>query len=331
MRARLERDPLDGIAHRVLARALAARGQAGVAGSISASRCAAEMSDALGTAEDLEHLLAEEARRDTPSARGLGDLTIDEVLFHRDAPSGFRQVFRLLNETLSRRFSPDLRRWGVARPERLPRSGHPVRETLAAVAAEMGTASEFDIYVSSTRPGALALELTDPLSVIIGSSLASAPVAGLRFAAARVFKLAASYMAIPASLNQDELGVLLAAVVRQYDPNFAPPGINLGAVLDETQRLGRLIPKRLRDEIVRFASEIAGQGFDHRALWLGVQHTGNRAGLIASGSVLAGIDILARGSGHEDLGHARQDPQIAELIRFSVGDEHCEIRAALGQ
>jgi hypothetical protein len=290
---------------------------------------AAELSDALGTAEDLERLLADEARREPASARGLGDLAIDEVLFHPTAPNGFRHIFRLLYETLSRRFAPDLRRWGVSRSDRLARTGNPIRSAMEGVAAELGS-SDFDIYISNARPGALALELTDPLSIILGAQLATAPAAGLRFAAARVLKLAMSFMAIPASLTQDELGVLLAAIIRQYDPSFAPPGVNVGAVLDESQRLSRLIPKRMRDEIVRFASEIAGTRFDHRVLWYAVQHTGNRAGLIAAGSVIAGVDILARTQGQSDLSGARQDAQISELIRFSVGDEHCEIRAALG-
>jgi hypothetical protein len=136
-------------------------------------------------------------------------------------------------------------------------------------------------------------------------------------------------MALPASLGPEELGVLLAAIIRQHDPGFSPAGANRAAVAEETQRLARLIPKRLRDEIVRFAAEISGLGIDHHGLWLGTQHTGNRAGLIASGSVMAGIRVLCRLAGHRDLAAARGDAQVEELMRFAVSNEHCEVRAAL--
>jgi hypothetical protein len=63
-----------------------------------------------------------------------------------------------------------------------------------------------------------------------------------------------------------------------------------------------------------------------------VSHTGNRAGLIASGSVMAGVNVLLRAGHHKgagDLAAARGDAQIEELLRFAVSNEHCEIRAVL--
>src|SRR5262249_30820059 len=140
----------------------------------------------------------------------------------------------------------------------------------------------------------------------------------LRFAAARTIKLAQAAMDIPARLTPDQLGVLLAAVIRQYDPTFTPASLPVGAIAEETQLMGRLIAKRLRDEVVPFASELTGHAFDHQALWLGVQHTGNRAGLLAAGSAIASLGVLVRAGGHSDLQHARGNPMVEELIRFAV-------------
>jgi hypothetical protein len=329
MRVRLEGDLWDPGPYRVLARALAARAQAGVAGSVEAGRCAAELVLALGgEVADTDRALAHEAVAQAPAIRGLGGLAIDDLLFHPSIPNGFRQIFRLLYDTLVKRYPADLRRAGVTRQERLPKTGHPVRDVLARIAADLGVA-DFDVYISATKPGALAVELTDPVSIVLGSGIAQLGPAELRFAAGRTLKLAMSYMAIPALLGPQELGVLLASVIRQYDPSFTPHGINAAAVAEEAKSLARLIPKRLRDEINGFAAEISGQDFDHGALWRGVQHTGNRAGLIASGSILAGVNVLLRAGQHAGVAAARGDVQIEEIIRFAVSNEHCEVRAAL--
>jgi hypothetical protein len=322
----------------VLARALAARGEAGVPGSAEAGRHAAELALAFGASSDDDRALATAARAQGPSAERLGGLAIDDHLFHASIPNGFRQIFRLLYDTLTKRYPADLRRAGVSRQERLPRTGHAVRDVFARVASELG-AGEVEVYISSAKPQALTVELTDPLSVILGTAVATASPAELRFAAGRTIKLANSYMALPSLLGPDDLGVLLVAVIRQYDPAFAPVGVNLAAVGEEAQRLARLIPKRLRDEINSFAAEIAGHAFDRHALWLGVQHTGNRAGLIASGSVVASVNVLLRAAGHTpapptgttaaNFAAGRGDVQIEELLRFAVSNEHCEIRAAL--
>src|SRR6185436_6864136 len=113
----------------------------------------------------------------------------------------FRQIFRLLHDTLAKRYAADLRRWGVSKADRLPKSGHPVRDIAAAVAAELGIA-DLEVYVSSAHPVALAVEATEPLTLVLGSQLAHAEKPPqLRFAVGRALKLATSYMAVPARLN----------------------------------------------------------------------------------------------------------------------------------
>jgi tetratricopeptide (TPR) repeat protein len=329
MRTRLKRDAHDATAYRVMSRALAARARANVIGSIEAARCAAELAHALGGAEDQERMLAAEALRTPTSARGLGDLAVDDALFHPSIPSGFRQIFRLLHDTLAKRYAPELRRWGVGKADKLPRSGHPVKDIALAVAADLGIA-DVDVYVSQAQPTALGVELTDPLTLILGAHLAHAEKPPqLKFAVGRALKLAVSYMGVPARLTPEELGALLGGVIRQYDANYASPGISVGLVAEEQQRLGRLISKRLRDEVYPFASEVAGLEFDPRALWAGVQHTGNRAGLIASSSALAGLVVLLRIGNHKDIPSTRGDVLIEEFMRFAVSDEHAEVRRVL--
>jgi hypothetical protein len=326
MRFRLGGEAWDGPAYRILARALTARGRAGHAGSIETGRCAAELAVLLGAADDADQAVAAEVDADTPSLKTLASLELDETLFHPSVPNGFRQVFRLLYDTLGKRFPADLRRHRVGRAEKLAR-GSAGREVVATAATELGIA-DIDVYLSPNH-STLAVELTDPLSVIIPAPVGAAPPRALRFAAARALKLAVSYMAVPSRLSADELGVLLAAIIRQADPQFTPSGLPVAAIAEEAQRLARLIPKRLRDELFAYMAEISGVEFDHRAFSLGVAHTGNRAGLLATGSVAAGLAVLLPLGGHADLRAAYRDPQIEELFRFAVSNEHCELRASL--
>jgi hypothetical protein len=218
----------------------------------------------------------------------------------------------------------------VGKTDRL-QPGHPVREIAAQVAGDLGLRG-IDVYLSSALPDVIAVELTEPISLVVGAAVCPAnKPAQVRFVVGRALKLATSYLAIPARLTSDGLGVLLAAVIRQYDPAFQPPGVSLGAVAEEQQRLARLIPSRLRHELMPYASEVSGAAFDHHALWTGIQHTADRAGLIVSGSALSGLAVLLKLGGHRDLAAARGDAMVTSFLRYAVSDEHCELRKLLAQ
>jgi tetratricopeptide (TPR) repeat protein len=328
MRARLAKSSLDGVAYRVLGRALAVRAHVGVPASVHPARAALELAHALGCAEEQDRVLLGETLRPVASARGLGDLAVDESLFHSSIPNGFRQVFRLLHEILGKRFPPDLRRYGVGKADKLP-VGHAVRDVVAGLAVELGV-TELDVYVSPVQAAVAAVEVGEPMALVLGADLvAGAKAPQLRFAAGRAIKLAASYLAIAARLSVEELGTLLGGLIRLYEAGFAPGGLSETAVDEEQQRLTRLLAKRLRDELAPFVNEIAGLKFDPKALWWGLQHTGNRAGLLACGSVLPALTVLARTGGHKNLEASRGDVQIVELLRFSVSDEYGELRKSL--
>src|SRR5262249_59334417 len=94
-----------------------------------------------------------------------------------------------------------------------------------AAAAGGARGTPYSAVSSPPAPPTLAIELTEPLSLILGAPLAAAPPRGIRFAAVRALKLAVSYMAVPSRLSPEELGVLLAAIIRQSDPQFTPAGV----------------------------------------------------------------------------------------------------------
>src|SRR5205807_714110 len=98
------------------------------------------------------------------------DPSLDEQLFHPTIPPGFRHLFRLLDESLQKAFRSDLRRLGVGKQERLPKSGHTVRDIANRLAADLGV-RDFDLYVTAALPNAVAVELTEPVAIIVGAKL----------------------------------------------------------------------------------------------------------------------------------------------------------------
>jgi Tfp pilus assembly protein PilF len=332
MRTRLDQSAYDLVPFRVLARALEARDHA-VPGSLAAARCAAEMAQMLGSTDDHTTQLAAQALARPPRATALaatGDkgLEFDNRLYPRVVSSELRQLFVQLGERLAKHVGTDLRRWGVSRNERL-RPDDPAARAVAEVAHEMG-AGEVEVYVSQRQPRLLVAEPTSPTAIVIGAELAvAATPAAMRFVAGRCLKLARTWLAVPARMSQDELGVLLVGLLRQFAPEFQGR-VDPAAAAQEAQRLRRLIPSGQLQELRPYAVALAGLDFDHRKTWLGIQAAGNHAGLLAAGSLGAALPLVAMAQGHPDLRTAAQDPLVVDLIRFAVSDDHAELRGMMG-
>ena len=223
-----------------------------------------------------------------------------------------------------------MRRYGVGRGERLRKGSDPIAGMILEMAGEMGI-EDIDIYLSPRQPTVLAVEPTSPISLVLGPHLATLDrPAELRFPVGRSLKLATSSLAVPARMAPDEMGVLLAGLLRQFAPEFAPAGLDPAAVAAEQQKLRRLIPSQMVQELAPYALGIAGAEFDHRAIWAAILEGGNRAGLLAAGSVGAALGSLLRLGGYRDIHQGISDPFVANLLRFAVSEDHVALRAHLG-
>lgn len=328
MRTRIGQRGLDPQPFRVLARALEAREQAGAAGSLATARCAAELARLLGGAEEREERLAAHAAQVKPPVARLGKREDDDYLFPASVSSALRQIATTLGERMAKHVGTDLRRYGVGRGDLQKNTAE--ANLVAEIASEMG-ADGADLYVSSRNPRLLVAEPTQPVSIIVGSEiLAVADASALRFAAGRSLKLSLSALAVFARMELDDFGVILAALVRQFVETYRLPGVSEDAVATEQQRMRRLIPSSMADELKLFVLNVASSKSDHRQVWQGIRAGGNRAGLLAGGSVAAAIRMLSQEAGYADLASAARDPMIGDLIRFSVSEEHAVLRGKLG-
>jgi hypothetical protein len=118
--------------------------------------------------------------------------------------------------------------------------------------------------------------------------------------------------------------------LRQFSPDFTPEGIDPAQIAAEQQKLRRLIPNSMVQELAPFGLEIAGGAFDHRAVWSAIIEGGNRAGLVAAGSAGGALGAVLRLGGYRDIHQGVRDPFVASLLRFAISEDHAALRGQLG-
>ena len=283
---------------------------------------AAGILDHIGQADaDEKALLGKAHGRDLQPGSAFADAALDDTLFDARIPAGFRHLFRLLDEALSRPFRTDLKKLGVGKHERLPPRGHAIRDLMNRMAADLGL-RELDLYVTAAHPTALIVEITEPLSVVLGAKLVEgAHEAEVRFYLGRLLKMVQCHMALPLRLASEDLAVVVGAIVRQFIPDFVPAGFEEKQIATEAARLAKVIPKKMHQELFPFAMECASPTLDLRQLGPALVDTANRAGLLAAGAMPPALTALRR------LG---DEAQVRALVRFAMSDELAELRRQLG-
>ncbi|HEU0033032.1 MAG TPA: hypothetical protein VFQ53_20510 [Kofleriaceae bacterium] len=317
MRARIASDPRDGAAYRMLAQALAARDTAIQDGSLAIARNAAEVARVLGTADGLDASLG--------TVHASADLArlaaIEDELFAGAGEPAMRRLLRLLAEPIAKHVGVDLGAYGVGRKDRLR-----PQDPIAIVAREIATAlglKDVDVYVSTVRPYAAISEPTHPVSLVLGSAIATGDPVGVRFAAGTALKLAQLSLSVPSRMVPQELGVLGLTLLRVFQPELTIPGIDDDAVPAQLAKLRRSIPTGLVNEAR--ATALAISTFNPLHLARDLKIAGLRAGLLASGHLVPGIASLAAAV-DIDLPSLLADPIARGTITFALAEDRLASR-----
>jgi tetratricopeptide (TPR) repeat protein len=283
---------------------------------------AAGVLDHLGQANEEEKAVLQKAMAREPyPGSALADAALDDWLFDTRVPAGFRHLFRMLDDSLSKMFRADIKRLGLGKNEKLPSKGHAVRDLANRIAADLGV-RDFDLYVTAQHPSALMVELTDPLSIIVGSKLVEgAHEQEMRFHLGRALKMMQSKLALPMRLLPEDLGVLVGAIVRQFVPDFVPQGFDEKQIAPEAARLSKLIPKKMQGELFPFAMECASPSLDLKQIAPALVDAANRAGLLTCGLMAPSLKALRR---------LEDEAQVRALIRFALSEEIAELRRQAG-
>jgi tetratricopeptide (TPR) repeat protein len=257
----------------------------------------------------------------------LANPDLEEIALPPQVPRGVRNVMRILGPTLARASKPNLKRWEVGRGERQP-AGSGLRAIADVLAVDLGVRN-FELYVSTARPRALAVETGDPPAVIIGAELAALGAPAVRFASGYALRLIATNFDVLALGSAIDAGVLLAGIVRQFVPDFRHPELSEADVVASSARVAKAMPKALRGELAPFAAEIATP-LATEAFLLAVQETAARVGLLAAGDLGASLAVLCAAHGQPPKpGGALAVPAALALIDFALSEEHEQLVAAL--
>lgn len=323
MRARIAADLRDGAAARVLSRVMVARADAGVAGSAQLARAAAELAVITGGAEDRERSIL--TSQPTLAPAGLTRPEHTELLYPRAVPTELRQIFAQLGDRLAKHVGVDLRPYGATRGDRLRAKDSPIAATAAQVADGLGV-GDLDVYLSPRQPWVMIAEPTSPPSLVIGAELAKLGASAVRFAAGGALVLARASLSIPLRLPPDELAVLVVAMARLFQPDFPSRGAADDAVATQVQKLRRLIPSGLMNDLRPYALALDGGSLEVTGLAAGLRAAAYRAGLVASGSLAAGLAAIAGQAGIDGGPAAALDhPDAADLVQFAVGEDHAAL------
>jgi len=126
-----------------------------------------------------------------------------------------------------------------------------------------------------------------------------------------------------------DAGALLAGVVRQFVPDFHHPDLKDELVAVESERVAKLLPRKLKPELMPFAVECAG-AFDVAALHAAVRDGGNAVGLLACGDLPASLAAVVAGSGRTlATADLAAHPEALALLRFALSDDYDELAQAL--
>jgi hypothetical protein len=264
---------------------------------------------------------------------GLAAPEIDERSFPPGLPPGVRHVFRLMGPLLVRG-AADLARAGVDRSNRVGRGQSP-RDVVDAVAVELGV-RDVDVYVKSPRkegdPSPLLVEPGAPPAVIVGARIVGLGPHALRFAAARALRLVATHLDLVLAEQPGEAGALLGGVVRQFVAEYRHPEIREEVLEIETQRVAKVLSRKVRQEVMPFAIESAG-AFDLGALHDAVRDGANAVGLLASGDLPSALAVVlatgGAGPGAAGPEAIAAHPEALALLRFALSDDYDAMAQAM--
>jgi len=278
--------------------------------------------------KDLTPLLEKLPRKEA-TKNGLRDPSTDDTLYPAVVSPSIRMVFRLLAEPLGKLYVSDgrkLQALGVDRKERLPKSGHPVRDLANKLAADLGI-GEFDIYLTAaqgkddagqTVPHYTIEPLEPPALIISNVLIDGASEAERRFVLGGLLKILQNQLHLPLRMSSEDLAVLFGGLVRQQVKDYVPVGFAEKRIEAEAQRQRRAIPSKLAVQIVPLAMEFYAAVPNYDGIAKALLLSSHFFGLLWCGSLPAAVASLKRrGPAGEKL--------IDELYRFALSREADEL------
>lgn len=332
MRERLAVDPEESFALHAIFRICHWRGLA------DGCWCAAQALNALGQADrDEQAFLARHAAPDSAAlSRAVFEEEAQAWLLPAGLPPAVLRLFGALRQPITRLLGARLSEHGLSPRDRLTDSHHPWRVAADRLAREWGLET-FEIYAVGHRPYLLTIEPCDPPAVLVGAAwLREASAVERDFVLARALWSLRQALTPAARLSGVDLRRLLVALLHLHGVDGSALGPVDGEVQAWSARLGRWVPRPVREGLLAHALECAGSGVDPLALPALAASAANRVGLLHCQSLAAALRVLQRAedptAATATAGEAFHGPTEAraELLRFAVADAYLLLRRRLG-
>ncbi|WP_374109414.1 tetratricopeptide repeat protein, partial [Anaeromyxobacter sp. SG17] len=248
------------------------------------------------------------------------------------------RLLALLTPYLEPLFPADLARHGVTTADRLvgPR-GPAVRAALDAARGALH-GRPFAAFLAGAPGAGIALENTQPPSVIVAAGAEKLAPAALAFAAARAVDLLGHGWALAGKFAPRDVGILLELACRfsgGSPPSQGLPPERAGAFL---AALELSVPPSVREDARRLARDASGElaATDPRALAAALRRTANRVALLRCGDPGAALHALLLAD--RRLVESPPAParalalaDLRDVALFALSDPFLELRlAALG-
>ncbi len=237
------------------------------------------------------------------------------------------EVFHLAAEAFDKALPFDPRAW---RAEKASRS-HPARSELLRL-AQLFDVRDVQLLITKTHPRICAPVSERPVTLLVGEEILSVTDETERaFLFMRALAAANAHLSVAMRSDPADLYLLIAGLLRAYDPNHAPAGLDPHALEDMAKRVYKGIPRRVRDEVGPLAIEMGGApGFDAAKLRAAAAELGDRVALLALGSLKGALDALVKMNAGppptDRISAVRGVPEAWSLLHFALSDTYFEAR-----
>ena len=314
----LQEEPLHAPSLRALAR-IDAR-----TGARDGGRRFLELLAVSGQISDEErHQLAETAHArkaggDDEAALGSLDEDDHTLLAHQEALA-LAGVFAALWEGTAAERAPGLDSVGVGPSERVsPVAKTDLARAYADCARLLGNRKTAMYCKSDPAFDEVKLVAQPPTAVVVGPGLTDGrSLADVRFVVGRALEIARPEYILAAALPPPEFTRLFAAILRAFHPRHARRKADEA---DEAAMWKRALPYKVAKRLAELFRDLANTEFSSHRWRRAVQKTGNRAGLLASGDIIAAARVLSA-VGDKD--------GIEDLARFAASDDYLALRTKL--
>jgi hypothetical protein len=273
-----------------------------------------------------------------PAGPSAGSVDLDELLAPELVGVPLRALLKKCGDVLDAAYTVDLR---ALRAAPLPQSSAAFLSYVQQVAQSFGIRN-LDVF-SSAALGHVCMPVSAaPPQIVFGQALLDSSDDATRFflliRALKIIQLRAAALSRTAPID---LWPVLAGFLGQYAGNWQPQGVDAKKLAEARSRISAAARAfRVDDDVPMLVLEVIG-AIGNRASQLGtaIHQFGNRAALLATGSLMTALKGVALAGGHsagppaegpERVKWIVRNPEARDLATFGVSEQYAQARKRIG-